>query len=648
MPSKIILSYRRSDSDVITGRIRDNLANHYGEDAVFMDIDSIPLGFDYRRQIKDALAENKVMIAVIGPKWLGGRGKDARINEDNDPVRIELETAFEQGTPIIPVLVSGATMPKAADLPQSLRKLSYIQSGEVDGGRDFRQHVSRLIDGIDQILKTSESPSSGQASKTEPVSHSGEPPGSSRKWVPFALGAIACLVVTVGGIWTYFSIFPYIKPPSPTQPVVQPPQLVVQPNPAPKPSVTVQAVIPPPTFTSAACNPEKVSFYDDFHKTDLGWNITISDQIHYADGQLVVTPAPNQMSAPKYLSLRYENVTVCAHIKSPSQVKVPGSGAAGGVVFWASDYDNYYVAEIGSDGSYSIFRRIAGTWVNLIPRTKSEQIKSDPNAINEVAIVIVGDFAALFVNNTKLQEFRGQPPKGGGAFGLYAQSEKTVPDEWRFLDIAVMDNGKSKPVVLPPAPSGPTIGDCQPINTTDFQDRFQKPDPGWGIADPTTYYVDGQLSFKLDAGHTRVVLYRPLIFKNATVCVSVKSSLAVSNLDGLSAGGAAFWAADYQNYYVAEIYPNGTFGVYRRVEGSWATVVPRAMSDMVKKGTGAVNDLQVVLNNGKGLFYINGSQVSEFRGQSPQVGGATGLFAQSENEQANDWRFLNITVVENQ
>ena len=103
MPSKIILSYRRSDSDVITGRIRDNLANRYGEDAIFMDIDSIPLGFDYRKQMKDALAENKVMIAVIGPKWVGGRGKDARINADNDPVRIELETALQQGTPIIPV-----------------------------------------------------------------------------------------------------------------------------------------------------------------------------------------------------------------------------------------------------------------------------------------------------------------------------------------------------------------------------------------------------------------------------------------------------------------------------------------------------------------------------------------------------------------
>ena len=657
MPSKIILSYRRSDSDVITGRIRDNLANRYGEDAIFMDIDSIPLGFDYRKQMKDALAENKVMIAVIGPKWLGGRGKDARINADNDPVRIELETALQQGTPIIPVLVGGATMPKAVDLPQSLQELCYINAGEVDGGRDFRQHMSRLINGIDQILKTGESPPIKQTLKAEPVSHSGEPPGSSRKWVPFVLGAIACLVVTVGGIWIYFSISLYIKSKNPVTPVVQenpPPKPaaippVVQQNPAPQPPVTVQAVIPPPTFTSAACSPEKAAFYDDFHKTDVSWNITIGDQVRYADGQLVVTPAPNKFLAPKYLSLRYENVTICAHIKSPSQVKVPESGAWGGVIFWASDNDNFYVASIGPEGSYSIYRRIAGTWVELMPRTKNEQIKSDPNAINEVTVVIIGHFAALFVNNAKLQEFRGQPPKGGGAFGLYAGSEKSVPDEWRFLDIAVMDKGQSKPVVLPPAPSGPTIGSCQATKPTDFQDGFQKPDRAWGIPNPTTNYVDGQISIKPDGGRSHTQLYRPLIFKNASVCVTVKSPPAVSNLDAAFSGGVAFWATgDYQSFYVAVIYPNGTFAASRSVQGNWATVVPRATSEAIKKGTDAVNDLQVVLNKDKGLLYINGSQVSEFRGQEPQVGGTMGLFASSESEQVSDWRFLNFAIVENQ
>jgi hypothetical protein len=215
------------------------------------------------------------------------------------------------------------------------------------------------------------------------------------------------------------------------------------------------------------------------------------------------------------------------------------------------------------------------------------------------------------------------------------------------LDIAVMDKGQSKPVVLPPAPSGPTIDSCQATKPTDFQDGFQKPDPGWGITDPTNYYVDGQLSLKPDGGRGRTRLYRSLIFKNATVCVTVKSPLAVSKLDDPLAGGAAFWGGDYNNYYVAQIYPNGTFGVNRYVEGTWATVIPRATSDAIKKGTGAVNDLQVVLNNDKGLFYVNGSQVTEFRGQAPQVGGAMGLYAQSENEQVSDWRFLNFAIVEN-
>ena len=77
-------------------------------------------------------------------------------------------------------------------------------------------------------------------------------------------------------------------------------------------------------------------------------------------------------------------------------------------------------------------------------------------------------------------------------------------------------------------------------------------------------------------------------------------------------------------------------------------VVPRTMSDAIKKGIGAVNELQVVLNNNTGLFYINGVQVREFRGQPPKNGGAIGLYAHSETHGSNDWRFLKITVVENQ
>ena len=64
---KIVISYRRADLGVITGRIRDRLAQHYGDDCIFMDIDNIPYGVDFRKNIADALAKNDLLLAVIGP-----------------------------------------------------------------------------------------------------------------------------------------------------------------------------------------------------------------------------------------------------------------------------------------------------------------------------------------------------------------------------------------------------------------------------------------------------------------------------------------------------------------------------------------------------------------------------------------------------
>jgi len=206
-----------------------------------------------------------------------------------------------------------------------------------------------------------------------------------------------------------------------------------------------------------------------------------------------------------------------------------------------------------------------------------------------------------------------------------------------------MDNGKSKPAV-PPAPSGPTIANCRPVNSTDFQDTFQKPDPGWRSV---AHYVDGQLALKPKETF-QVQLYRPLVFKNATVCLTVKSPLEITNLEDKLHGGLAFWASDPMNFYEAAIYPNGTFGLFRRVNGESVNVLPRTASDAIKKGVGAVNELQVVLKDNHVMLYINGVQVQEIRGQPPNDGGAVGVYAESESQQQNEWRFLNIMVVENQ
>ena len=107
--ARIIVSYRRADSDAITGRIRDRLAAHFGESSIFMDIDSIPIGTDFREHIRAALTTADVLIVVIGPKWLFGSTEGSRrVNEETDPVRVEVEAAIQNKIPIIPVVVGGA------------------------------------------------------------------------------------------------------------------------------------------------------------------------------------------------------------------------------------------------------------------------------------------------------------------------------------------------------------------------------------------------------------------------------------------------------------------------------------------------------------------------------------------------------------
>ncbi len=68
---RIFLSYRRQDSIGVAGRIYDRLRAHFGNDAVFMDIDSIPFGEDFREHIDAAVSQCDVVLAVIGSKWAG-------------------------------------------------------------------------------------------------------------------------------------------------------------------------------------------------------------------------------------------------------------------------------------------------------------------------------------------------------------------------------------------------------------------------------------------------------------------------------------------------------------------------------------------------------------------------------------------------
>jgi hypothetical protein len=159
----IVISYRREDSKWIADRIFDRFETHYGKGNVFMDIDSIPFGLDFRDHIRETLDRCDVMVALVGPNWIGRDQTGDHILNETDWVRIEVEAALNKKIPLIPVLIDGSRMPKPEDLPDSLKNFVFRQAAGVDR-EHFHAQMDKVIASIDQHLSKV-----GQARPIEPI-----------------------------------------------------------------------------------------------------------------------------------------------------------------------------------------------------------------------------------------------------------------------------------------------------------------------------------------------------------------------------------------------------------------------------------------------------------------------------------------------
>jgi hypothetical protein len=145
----LFLSYRREDAGYVAGLLAERLRQAFGPGSVFMDVDTIPLGVDFRAHVQEAVARCDVLLALVGDGWLTTR----RIDDPGDLVRVEIETALARGIPVVPVLVGKARMPAPEDLPPSLEPLAFRNATELRSGRDLEHHVEVLIAGLRESLR---------------------------------------------------------------------------------------------------------------------------------------------------------------------------------------------------------------------------------------------------------------------------------------------------------------------------------------------------------------------------------------------------------------------------------------------------------------------------------------------------------------
>ncbi len=182
LPGRVFISYRRGDTAFPASWLFDRLAERFGRDQVFKDVDSIELGDDFVEVITAAVGSCDVLLVVIGDRWLTSTDKDGRrrLDDPSDFVRLEVEAALIRNVRIIPILVDGAQMPSADDLPSSIGLLARRQALELSPSR-FEFDTSRLMRVLDRTLMEVRGPATGGTSQRRPVAETQSRAGSDDK-----------------------------------------------------------------------------------------------------------------------------------------------------------------------------------------------------------------------------------------------------------------------------------------------------------------------------------------------------------------------------------------------------------------------------------------------------------------------------------
>jgi hypothetical protein len=144
---RIFISYRWDDTEASVGRIQDHLEAHFGDPAVFRDI-KIESGEDFREVISLELGTCYAVLVAIGRRWLAvvDHSGRRRIDDPDDLLRREVEYALEHDARlrVIPVLVEGAQMPPARELPEAIERLAYRKAA-VLSNENWREDMQKLI-----------------------------------------------------------------------------------------------------------------------------------------------------------------------------------------------------------------------------------------------------------------------------------------------------------------------------------------------------------------------------------------------------------------------------------------------------------------------------------------------------------------------
>ena len=139
--SRVFVSYRHDDSEADAGRLYDTLAAELGQEALYKDVEKITLGSNWKRAVREALADSAAVLFVMGPDW--------RLSP---AIEFELQLALASDVPVVPILVRKADLVQLTNgLPAPLSEVSERKAVTLSHAR-WSRDCRELLEMLKRVL----------------------------------------------------------------------------------------------------------------------------------------------------------------------------------------------------------------------------------------------------------------------------------------------------------------------------------------------------------------------------------------------------------------------------------------------------------------------------------------------------------------
>ncbi len=190
--------------------------------------------------------------------------------------------------------------------------------------------------------------------------------------------------------------------------------------------------------TAATC-PGTVVFQDAYTTPNPALNVTPAAEstVTVKDGRAEVAFLKQGMARMgEYRGMPYGDANFCVTLATPSTDSVGDQSA--GLIFWATDDNNFYVLEISLNGQFAVGQQVnGGIYTHPVPWAVNAAVASGAGASNTLRVQTRGNVATVFVNDQQVGTLTGTPPTGGGLTGFYTSSSSTSLSTWDVSGLTV-------------------------------------------------------------------------------------------------------------------------------------------------------------------------------------------------------------------